>query len=123
MDKCCDKCHHLLTTELCVGCNGHSSVCSNVYQEPPTLYTIKPLEWEEQSNGKGVMAHTPIGISYFVGVCKTNGFRWDYVPDYDEECAAESCDSIEDGKAQAEAHYREQIGKCLEVYNGSKNNS
>lgn len=114
MDKCCDNCFHLLTTELCMNCNVHSSVCSNIQVKPPTLHTIKPLEWSTDSYD-GVWSITGLR-TYFVNPLKPEGYEWGFYAG--GEFIGEPCDSIEDGKAQAEAHYRAQLLKCLEVYRG-----
>jgi hypothetical protein len=82
-----------------------------VSQIKPTLHTIKPLEWEMSPDAPYFLAKTPFGF-YEVTYSK-NG--WDWFRDNEYQA---TCTSIEDGKAQAEAHYREQLGKCLEVYNG-----
>lgn len=83
----------------------------------PTLHTIKPLEWETYDTGKEDRPNYPIA-STSIGFCyEIHGNYWSI---YKNGCLQEKfpCTSIEDGKAQAEAHYREQLGKCLEVYNG-----
>ena len=95
---------------------GRESDC-DCQDDLPTLHTIKPLEWGVPRRGNGVVAHTPIGLSYFVSSTK-KGYRWDYVPDNDDECDSNLCTSIEDGKEKAREHYEKQLGKCLEVYDG-----
>ena len=78
------------------------------------LYTIKPLEWDEllilRTVNQWVCAETSFGC-YYVGESI-------WIPCNEDVGNSEMCTSIEDGKAQAEKHYREQLGKCLEVYNG-----
>ena len=83
-----------------------------------TLHTIKPLEWKKsiatlQSGNQDVDVETPFGKYYVVEYDKDD-FLWGI----DGKEVPYDCDSIEDGKAQAEKHYMEQIGKCLEVYDG-----
>ena len=73
----------------------------------PTLHTIKPLEWE-----KGYAKAIDGDYAVFYSVrAEMFYMRTPYGKML-------KVTSIEDGKAQAEAHYREQLGKCLEVYNG-----
>ena len=72
-----------------------------------TAYQIKPLEWEEGNGGKNWQAETP--------------FMRLTVWEYGEYCwwaidllgPAKPCYSIEDGKAKAEAYYRERLLAAL----------
>jgi hypothetical protein len=79
------------------------------------LHTIKPLEWEVKADG--LVRVDTIAGRYYVDLglsCKWAFFSDRYPFDSFSE---HPCTSIEDGKAQAEKHYREQLIKCLEVYN------
>ncbi|MCK5236175.1 MAG: hypothetical protein KAR06_04235 [Deltaproteobacteria bacterium] len=95
--------------------NERSKPCAHYEEfeeEPtPTLYTIPPLEWEKGNMGnKSHSAKTAFG---YYDVYYKGQWYWSDIDGF-----RRSCTSIEDGKAQAEAHYREQLGKCLEVYRG-----
>lgn len=81
----------------------------------PTLHTILPLEWEK--DGTGIWSAKFLGISYKIYKYATADEHYDLWLD-GGRCLAESVDSFEKAQAQAEAHYREQLEKCLEVYNG-----
>ena len=77
----------------------------------PTLYTIPSLEWKDARRIDGVCSWTSeVFGGRHLEVQKT---VW-----YDIFARQRPCTSIEDGKAQAEKHYMEQLGKCLEVWNG-----
>ena len=73
------------------------------------LYKIKPLEWTEERDGDADwVAHTPLG-DYWVDhsvLCTI----WLYRP----EMSGGYCTSVEEGKAAAEAHWRERILPMLE---------
>jgi hypothetical protein len=73
-------------------------------------YRVKPLEWEKKSNG--FWADTIIG-RFGVGADATG---WLYVT----AGRLERCDGIEDGKAKAEAHYRERLLVALEPVESPK---
>lgn len=90
------------------------------------LYRIKPLEWEGNDpklEGDKVRVTTIFG-SMYVGYTMLphegeyylpgEHWVWGYCFDeyYDE--AEHDCDSLEDGKAKAEAHYRERLLAALE---------
>lgn len=82
----------------------------------PTLYTISSLEWEGDDR-HSVYANIAVGryrLSY-------NGYsKKPWVLEYVDMTAQALGDykKLEDGKVQAEKHYREQLEKCLEVYDG-----
>ena len=89
---------------------------------PPTkatLYTIPPLEWVKQ--GKRLYVDTPVGeysvMFAYISKDEKDVFKWGYWTLGGGKWE-NPCTSIEDGKAQAEKHYREQLGKCLKVWNG-----
>lgn len=82
-------------------------------QRKPTLYTILPLEWKKRGDGSWQASF----LNEYYEVKEWKGFK-DASLTVSTPDAINPCTSIEDGKAQAEAHYREQLGKCLEVYNG-----
>ncbi len=64
-------------------------------------YTIKPLEWQQISSDLH-RANNPIG-QYLIG--DTNKGFWFYEKYYQ---------ALDEAKAAAEAHYREQLERCLE---------
>lgn len=70
------------------------------------LYRIKPLEWED-FDGIEFSAHTVFGW-WFVRQRRKGWFV--ALPD----ARPINCDSPEDGKAKAEAHYRERLMAALE---------
>ena len=80
--------------------------------KPPTLYTIKPLEWEEDTRGAwyadGVGSHYSVFYSVKAEMIYMRNPHGSKV----------ECTSIEDGKKQAQEHYEAQLLKCLEVYDG-----
>ena len=80
----------------------------------PTLHTIKPLEWKQVSQYY-YSVRTFIG-TYTIDIFISGDCKWSYIDG--SITYSFSCTSIEDGKAQAEKHYGEQLGKCLVVYNG-----
>ncbi len=105
----------------------------------PTLHTIKPLEWEE---GMDLVKYGD--LEYFIAKTSVNEYivlkresdfskmrrqvfgdedmhfsYWWYIwPGGHGFKQQYTCTSIEHGQELAEKHYMEQIGKCLEVYDG-----
>lgn len=127
MDKRCEK--ENCSAPMYGTSNGYL-LCKAHYEESvefhlsqlttPTLYIILPLEWKKTEHGT-VYVKTPVG-RYSIFLIK-GIYKWEYISYSDVNQAPNMTawgfpTSIEDGKAQAEAHYREQIGKCLEVHNG-----
>ncbi|MCK5132381.1 MAG: hypothetical protein KAR40_09560 [Candidatus Sabulitectum sp.] len=104
----------------------------------PTLHTIKPLEWEERTDlvecGDLEYFTAKTSVNEYIVLKKESDSSkirrqvfggedmcftyWWYVwPGGHGFKQQYSCTSIAHGQELAEAHYREQIGKCLEVYN------
>lgn len=86
-------------------------------------YTIRPLEWDDKElieEFDSISAPTCFG-NYRVEKTE-DGFRWSYCFDeyYDEGYS--ECDSAEDGKAKAEAHWFERLSGCLLPVTRSKSN-
>jgi hypothetical protein len=84
---------------------------------PQAKYNVKPLEWRqirpaEDEEGEWWTASTVFG-SFDVERDVGNGYRWRYCIDeyYDE--GTHDCDSIADGKYQAEFFYRERLAPAL----------
>ena len=94
---------------------GLCSACSHEKNKPPTLYTIKPLEWKKEFDGCFIADF--LGGDYYISLIEGK-YRVHYRPTRGHITWWTDATSIEDGKAQAERHYMEQIGKCLVVYNG-----
>lgn len=87
-----------------------------------TLYRVIPLRWEchrptDHEDGEWWSAATIFGRFSFQVMYDTNlrEHLWRYCFDevYDE--GNRTCDSIEDGKRQAEAYYLERLLPALEV--------
>ena len=78
------------------------------------LYRIKPLEWTQSCKtwwltSGGWCASTVVG-TFMVWEYEPGQVRWAI----HEERGYFTCDSIEDGKAKAEAYYRERLLATLE---------
>ena len=72
-------------------------------------YKIRDLEWEQDDEGLwwadgSFESELDLGLRFVVAES-----YWYLAGDYRHEC-----DSIEDGKAKAEAHYRKLLEGCLE---------
>lgn len=94
----------------CCDCDG-----TGIAKPKPTLYTIKPLEWEGYKKYRRYTSYT------LTGQYEVTESDWSYYPDHQCNGPAvihEDCTSIEDGKKKAQEHYEEQLGKCLKVYRG-----
>ena len=76
------------------------------------LYRIRPLAWEERPND-GSSARTIFGYLHIN--CEDGEWSWS-VWDWDEDDEGDGteCESAEDGKRQAEAHYRKRLEGALE---------
>lgn len=74
-------------------------------------YTIKPLAWEQCKVYGDLIAKTVLG-SCEVSKRYSGTLRW-AAPGR----GYEPCSSIEDGKAKAEAYYRERLMEALEEAN------
>ena len=72
-----------------------------------TLYTILPLKWVRISDDRWV-ADSPVGRF----VVRFNGCGWEWY--VIGQTVSVDCDSIDDGKAKAEAYYRERLMGALE---------
>lgn len=73
-------------------------------------YTIKPLEWKRQ---KSDVWCTDTVFGLMTVCCRGAGVSyWEYHFG-DDDAAYHRCDSIEDGKAKAEAFYRERLLTAL----------
>ena len=81
------------------------------------LYRIKPLEWEDYEDSDGLdSARAPSIFSEIYVIQDEPGvFHWRYCVDeyYDE--GSESCESIEDGKAKAQAWYLNRLLPALDA--------
>jgi hypothetical protein len=71
-------------------------------------YTIKPLVWEESNGGKNWHAMSPYEK---FSVWEYGEYCWWAI---DMLGPSRPCYSIDDGKAKAEAHYRERLMQALE---------
>lgn len=74
--------------------------------ETMTTYTIKPLEWIDFDKKTFFSADTLTG-SYWVNEHEWGWIEGDYYSDLFP------CTSIEDGRAQAEAHWQKRLSKVL----------
>lgn len=83
----------------------------------PEVWTIQPLEWEGDIREPfdSIRAPTPFG-SYNVRMQDDRTLRWEYCFDeyYDED--SNECETVEEGKAAAWAHWQERIGRALVKY-------
>lgn len=141
MDKCI-ACSNLATIKLITGVlscgdcwDGETN--GEIIGKLPTLHTIKPLEWKEDGNGFIAKVFPKIKadenprpfLEYEIYQCKDDGswklecsdsrFWRDCCNDVDWDLIELGFfESLDGAKDQAEKHYMEQLGKCLEVYNG-----
>ena len=75
-------------------------------------YRIRPLVWVETPNDdENYMAHAATLVGHYHVYRTVRGCEWHGFGQWDDWAP---CDSIEDGKAKAEAHYRERLLAALE---------
>ncbi|RTL26396.1 MAG: hypothetical protein EKK55_07855 [Rhodocyclaceae bacterium] len=73
------------------------------------LWELKPLEWG--TNGNHYWADSIFGS---FDVLLTRSCRWEYhVPKEDSGSPFVRCESLEDGKAKCEAHYRDRLRAAM----------
>ena len=78
-----------------------------------TKYTMKPLDWWEPYPGEARWrADTPFG-PYFVDGPEWAG-KLEWITPFRETLRRHNIDSIEAGKAAAQAHWEERLKQCLE---------
>lgn len=79
------------------------------------LYAIKPVTWTLYDAQKNHWrADTVVGVLWAWHQADADRFFWELDCENQELAGGGSCDSIDDGKAAAEARYREVLEMALE---------
>lgn len=75
------------------------------------LWRVRGLEWRPTEDGTNEFETDSPAGGYAVRLCQNKTYRWLF---YGERGVSKPCDSIEDGKAACEAHYRSRLAAALE---------